>query len=107
MELMFSLLSTQHAVPGKVLLERVCPFGPVFVPDQASQVRMPLRNQSEHVANLPFVPLSGMNVRRDGGEQPIVSGELSGQQHPAAGRFQCEQIVQSIGVANGAIVDTP
>ena len=43
-EVMFTLLPTQHAVPGEVLFERVCPFGPVFVPDQASQVRMPHRN---------------------------------------------------------------
>ncbi len=67
-EVMLALLSTQHAIPRKVLLQRVCPLGPMFMPDQASQIRMPAWNQSEHVANLALVPLGGMNMRRDGGE---------------------------------------
>src|SRR5512141_3082401 len=70
-EVMLALLSTQYVVPGEVFFERVGTFGPMLVPDQASQVRMSLRNQSKHVANLSLVPLCGMNVRRDGGEQPI------------------------------------
>jgi len=67
-EAMFALLPTQYVIPGEVFFERVGAFRPMFVPDQAPQVRMPLRNQSEHVANLPLVPLCGMNVWCDGGE---------------------------------------
>src|SRR6478609_4518360 len=51
-EVMFALLSTEHAVPGEVFSERVCPLWPVFMAYQTPQVRMPLGNQPEHVANL-------------------------------------------------------
>src|SRR6266571_5604750 len=65
------LLALQHGIPHEVLPERVCPLGPMLVSDQTAQVWMPFRDQPEHVPDLALVPLSGMDVRRDGGEQPV------------------------------------
>src|SRR5690242_20448059 len=106
-EMMLALLSTQQAIPRKVLLERVCSPGPMFMPDQASQIRMPERNQTEHVANLTLVPLGGMNMRRDGGEYPIMPSEFGRQHHPMMRGLQGEQVVQAIGVTKRSEIHRP
>ena len=74
------LLAFQHGVPREILLKRVCPLGPVLVTDQPAQVRVSLGDQAEHVPDFPLIPLGGMDVRRDGGEQPILTRQVRSQQ---------------------------
>ena len=91
-ERVLSLLPFQHGIPQEILLQGMRALGPVLVTDQPAQVRMSLGDEAEHVPDFPLVPLGGMNVRRDGAEEPIIAVQVRAQQQPLPSLLQSKQV---------------
>src|SRR4029078_6688039 len=69
---------------------------PVLMPNQTTEIRMALRDQTIEIPDFPLIPLRGVNEWCDRGEQTVLSRQLYSQQHPRVIGAEREQILNLV-----------
>src|SRR5689334_452283 len=86
----------KDGVPWEIFFEGVSPLGPMLMPDESPQVRMPGRNEAEHIPNVAFVPLGRMDVWRDRMKETIPVQHVGRQENPVAPLREREQVAEFV-----------
>src|SRR6266568_781615 len=102
-----ALLALKDCIPGHILLQWMHALWPVFMSDQSPQIGMPLRDQPEHVADLPLIPLRGVDVWRDGLKHTIVALQIGGEHHPLAPVGEREEVAELVACLSWSVIDRP
>jgi hypothetical protein len=77
------------------------------VPDQAPEIRMPLRDETEHIPDFPLIPVGRMNFGRDGLKEPFIPMEIRRDNEPVLVFPQRKQVPELVAHFSRSVIDSP
>src|SRR5690349_11410620 len=98
-----ALLPAERLIPQELFHQWMDALGPVFVANQAAEIRMALRDQPEQISNFSLIPLRRVDVRGNRGKEALLSENVHRHQHPLP--VQAEQILDLVFVLERPAID--